>query len=493
MTIKSEDIVLRTPNGFFFLNRAVSDEERHLLSKAGAGHRVIGVPNAKVLEFWRSGAKVKALFGGNRAGKTESATIEVAWYLLADHPFRELKAPTRVRYLIPDYSMIEGVVKPKLLRYLSPAHLYGGSWEKAYNKRFHQLRLQNGSLLDFKTHLTPLLGLEGVSLHLVVIDEECDYEAYKSLLVRTMDTDGQVVITATPLKGLTWMWTEIKEKADGNLIFVAHLTTEENRFIGEESVQKVEALIDDPARFRGEFFDQRVFPYCTEALLIDEPIAGGTYYVGFDFGVNCPAVVVVVRLTDDGRVIVEDHKEWRNTGLSEVLDEAIVWLREQGFTNAGDLPIFIYDSALNGRDTTGYPPAWKFGEKGIASLPSTKKVAESIGVLNSLMRAHRLLFYDRTLHRTMRGMAYKHGKELPKKGDDAVDALRYAVYHLYSTGLLRLNDDASMSATETEPEEEDVFPSASAIVAERIRRRREVKQAQIGYGRWNFFNGELRL
>jgi len=493
MTIKSEDIVLRTPNGFFFLNRAVSDEERRLLSKAGAGHKVIGVPNAKVLEFWRSGAKVKALFGGNRAGKTESATIEVAWYLLADHPFRELNAPTRVRYLTPDYSMIESVIKPKLLRYLSPAHLYGGSWEKAYNKRFHQLRLQNGSLLDFKTHLTPLLGLEGVSLHLVVIDEECDYEAYKSLLVRTMDTDGQVVITATPLKGLTWMWTEIKEKADGNLIFVAHLTTEENRFIGEESVQKVEALIDDPARFRGEFFDQRVFPYCTEALLIDEPIAGGTYYVGFDFGVNCPAVVVVVRLTDDGRVIVEDHKEWRNTGLSEVLDEAIVWLREQGFTNAGDLPIFIYDSALNGRDTTGYPPAWKFGEKGIASLPSTKKVAESIGVLNSLMRAHRLLFYDRTLHRTMRGMAYKHGKELPKKGDDAVDALRYAVYHLYSTGLLRLNDETPMPATEAEPEEEDVFPSASAIVAERIRRRREVKQAQVGYGRWNFFSGELRL
>jgi len=493
MTIKGEDIVLRTPNGFFFLNRAVSDEERRLLSKAGAGHRVIGVPNAKVLEFWRSGAKVKALFGGNRAGKTESATIEVAWYLLADHPFRELKAPTRVRYLIPDYSMIEGVVKPKLLRYLSPAHLYGGSWEKAYNKRFHQLRLQNGSLLDFKTHLTPLLGLEGVSLHLVVIDEECDYEAYKSLIVRTMDTDGQVIITATPLKGLTWMWTEIKEKADGNLIFVAHLTTEENRFIGEESVQKVEALIDDPARFRGEFFDQRVFPYCTEALLIDEPIAGGTYYVGFDFGVNCPAVVVVIRLTDDGKVIVEDHKEWRNTGLSEVLDEAIVWLREQGYTNAGDLPIFIYDSALNGRDTTGYPPAWKFGEKGIASLPSTKKVAESIGVLNSLMRAHHLLFYDRTLHRTMRGMAYKHGKELPKKGDDAVDALRYAVYHLYSTGLLRLNDETPAPATEAEPEEEDVFPSASAIVAERIRRRREVKQAQVGYGRWNFFSGELRL
>jgi phage terminase large subunit-like protein len=492
MTIKSEDIVLRTPNGFFFLSRSVSDEERRLLSKAGAGHKVVGVPNAKVLEFWRSGAKVKALFGGNRAGKTESATIEVAWYLLADHPFRDLKAPTRVRYLIPDYSMIEGVVKPKLLRYLSPAYLYGGSWEKAYSKRFHQLRLQNGSLLDFKTHLTPLLGLEGVSLHLVVIDEECDYEAYKSLLVRTMDTNGQVIITATPLKGLTWMWTEIKEKADGELIFVAHLTTEENRFLDEQGVQKVATLIDDPARFQGEFFDQRVFPYCTEALLIDEPIAGGTYYVGFDFGVNCPAVVVVVRLTDDGRVIVEDHKEWRNTGLSEVLDEAIVWLREQGFTNAGDLPIFIYDSALNGRDTTGYPPAWKFGEKGIASLPSTKKVSESIGVLNSLMRAHRLLFYDRTLHRAMRGMAYKHGKELPKKGDDAVDALRYAVYHLYATGLLHLNDETPALSPAT-VEDDDDFPSASAIITERIRQRREAKQAQVGYGRWNFFSGEVRL
>ena len=492
MTIKSEDIILRTANGFYFLSRPVSDEERRLLTKGGAGHRVIGVPNAKVLEFWRSGAKVKALFGGNRAGKTESATIEVAWYLLADHPFRDLKAPTRVRYLIPDYSMIEGVIKPKLLRYLSPAHLFGGSWEKAYSKRFHQLRLQNGSLLDFKTHLTPLLGLEGVSLHLVVIDEECDYEAYKSLLVRTMDTNGQVVITATPLKGLTWMWTEIKEKADGNLIFVAHLTTEENRFLDEQGVQRVATLIDDPARFQGEFFDQRVFPYCTEALLIDEPIAGGTYYVGFDFGVNCPAVAVVVRFTDDGKVLVEDHKEWRNTGLSEVLDEAIVWLRQQGYTNAGDLPIFIYDSALNGRDTSGYPPAWKFGEKGIASLPSTKKVAESIGVLNSLMRAHRLLFYDRVLHRTMRGMAYKQGKELPKKGDDAVDALRYAVYHLYSTGLLRLNDETPAPATEAEPEKE-VFPTASTIIAERIKRRREGKQAQVGYGRWNFFGGEERL
>jgi len=108
------------------------------------------------------------------------------------------------------------------------------------------------------------------------------------------------------------------------------------------------------------------------------------------------------------------------------------------------------------------------------------------------MRAHRLLFYDRVLHRTMRGMAYKQGKELPKKGDDAVDALRYAVYHLYSTGLLRLNDESPAPATETEPEEK-VFPTASAIIAERIKRRREGKQAQVGYGRWNFFNGEGRL
>ena len=484
MQLKKSDILLQK-DGFFFLNRKITNEEETYLRKAGLLHRVVGVPNPKVLRFWQSEAKVKALFGANRAGKTEASIIEAVWYLLGEHPFRKVKPPTRVRYMLPDYSTIEATIKPKILRYLSPQYLAGGSWEKAFSKRFHTLTLSNGSVLDFKSHLTPVLSLEGVSLHLVVIDEECPYEAYKSLLLRTVDTDGQILITATPLKGLTWMWSEIYEKADNILIFKEHLLMEENAFLDEAGVQRIVQLIDDPSRLRGEFFDNRVFPFATEALLTDEPIAGGTYYCGFDFGVNCPSALVVVRLVDD-TVIVEDTKTWRNIGLGEVLESAIDFLRTQGYTNGGDLPLFIYDSALNAKDSSGFPPAYKFAELAIPALPSTKKVKESIGVLNSLMRDRRLLFRDRYLLNKLRALAYSGDNELPRKGDDEADALRYVVYHFYETGLLRLREDAPASRSDEGDEDEPfVPPSASALATEAIRlRRRQQYETAIGYGKY---------
>jgi hypothetical protein len=90
-------------------------------------------------------------------------------------------------------------------------------------------------------------------------------------------------------------------------------------------------------------------------------------------------------------------------------------------------------------------------------------------------------------------MAYKHGKELPKKGDDAVDALRYVLYYLYSSGLLRLNENAPEPPPAKDEEDEVIFLSPSVIVAERIKQRREGERGRIGYGKWNFFGGDGRL
>ena len=423
--------MIRIRDFYFFTepNEAVLEAQ-----KRGFGYRVIWVANPVQMDFWRCNSKVKALFGANRSGKTEAVLIDVVWRLLGVHPFLDVpKPPVYIRWILPDYGLIQMTLRPKFERYLPPSALRGGSWEKAYSDRYHTLFLRNGSRIDFRSHKVGLLGLEGVSLDAVVIDEECPYEVYRTCLMRTLDTDGQVLISATPLKGLTWLYTEVWQKADGELISVFQTKIEDNKAIAEESLSKIKRLVDDPRRLSGEFTDIRVFPELTTEHIAPPPV-DGIYFGGFDWGYRHKSALVVL-LVSDGKVWVMDV--WEEPYLS--IGEAVSEMKR--FVGGRYEPItIVYDSQLDAPDTTGVPPSHKVVGS-FTAIPATKKEQHSLAVVNELLRRRLLFFNDkpsvRDLFSRMQRYAYKEFGEKTKENDDAIDALRYGVYWLWENGFLQ--------------------------------------------------------
>jgi len=59
------------------------------------------------------------------------------------------------------------------------------------------------SMLQFKSYDQGRIAFQGTARQLIWLDEECPIEVYTECLTRTMTTQGLVILTFTPLTGLT--------------------------------------------------------------------------------------------------------------------------------------------------------------------------------------------------------------------------------------------------------------------------------------------------
>ena len=68
-----------------------------------------------------------------------------------------------------------------------------------------QVKHVNGgiSTLGFKSYDQGREKFQGTSRHLIHLDEEPDVEIYEECLLRTLDVQGHMMLTMTPLKGMT--------------------------------------------------------------------------------------------------------------------------------------------------------------------------------------------------------------------------------------------------------------------------------------------------
>lgn len=182
----------------------------------------------KHLEFFRAGAKYRerlAMFG-NRVGKTIGAGFEVTAHLTGRYPdwwegktfdepidawvagdTNETTRDIIQKTLLGDVvyrgntKCFDGIGivpfechgKPKfkvntgdLLDYIEIRHASGG-WSK----------------LAFKSYDQGRRVFQGTAKHLIWLDEECPMDVYNECLIRTATTNGIVMLTFTPLLGMS--------------------------------------------------------------------------------------------------------------------------------------------------------------------------------------------------------------------------------------------------------------------------------------------------
>lgn len=213
------------------------------------------------LGFIRSCAKIRAVFGGNRSGKTECGMADALFFLFGQHPVRsELrKPPVFIRYLAPSYEDGIKAVIHKKIKELAPRHLLkGGTWSTAWQEKARTLTAANGSVMRFFSYEQDVNKMGGDDVDAVYLDEHAPHNMFIESVARTVDRNGYIVLTMTPEAGITWEEEAIIEASEfDDQIEFWTFSTFDNPHLSKEGVEQLAKLITDPrlrdAKMLGRF------------------------------------------------------------------------------------------------------------------------------------------------------------------------------------------------------------------------------------------------
>ncbi len=188
--------------------------------------------------FFEAGQRYpeRLLMGGNRVGKTDAAGYEVALHLTGqypswwrgrrfDHPVDvwasgDTASTTRDIQQLALYGPVPaaprtGFIPAHLIKHASPKNSIPNAVETIY------VRHASGgeSSIQFKSYDQRREAFQGTSRHIIWLDEEPPEDVYTECLLRTLTCNGMVIVTFTPVEGLTpfvQQWLESAALLDGS-------------------------------------------------------------------------------------------------------------------------------------------------------------------------------------------------------------------------------------------------------------------------------------
>ena len=263
----------------------------------------------KMAAFHAAPQTIRVVFGGNGSGKTEAGAYETVKFILT-HPHSTVWACGI------SFGAIEEYVWPKLQKYLPPSLLHHAhiAWVSVAKQvpgviRFPSLDVD----LRFKSYDQGRLKFQGSAVDFAWLDEEPPLGIYNEIVARTSRKRGRIILTMTPLLGLTWAYNQIECAQDDRLIWKTRIATGENSFLPPETVETMRQLygVDEATRrIAGEFLQPEGAcwkEWRVERNVIPRPIIPPDLplHMGVDFGFADPTAAVWAAEIN-GRVVVMD-------------------------------------------------------------------------------------------------------------------------------------------------------------------------------------------
>lgn len=284
----------------------------------------------KQIAFHTNNKRIRAFFGGNRTGKTEAGGHEVVCYAEGKHEFRKIKFPCEIWVGCPSFDVQKDTTQKKIERYLSANsidkinYIHTGIWKEVF--------LKDGSKITFKSYEQGREKWQGAGKQLIWFDEEPPYDIWEEALMRhEAGTTLDVILTMTPVNGMTWVYDEIYMATDRDDLFVITAGWDDNPYLTEEQKQDMGRNLSEDSlkvRKKGEFVS-RVGLVCSwwnrdKHLKNIIPQNNWTYYEVIDGGWSDPAAYLLVAVTDKGEwKVVSGFRE------RELMEEQIFTKREQ--------------------------------------------------------------------------------------------------------------------------------------------------------------------
>ena len=414
------------------------------LYKYNRGEKV----HLKQLAFHKSISKNRWVFGGNRSGKTECGAVECVYMARGAHPYRENRKDTFGWVVSLSSQVQRDVAQKKILRYLdkswiSDIIMLSGKKEYPENGVIDQIKVKNVfggiSVIGFKSCDQGREKFQGSSLDYVWFDEEPPRDIYEECRMRVLDRRGDIFATMTPLKGLTFAYTDIYLKADGNDIWCEFMEWADNPFLPESAVEDLTRSLSPEeleSRRYGRFKNAEglVYTEFTEGHVIDPFDVPRDWQdkLSIDPGLRNPLSCHWYAVDFDGNVyVVAEHYEAGRTvdyhaAKIKEISAALGWHTD----SAGRIEALI-DSAASQRTLASEKSvAELFYEQGI--LVNTRVNKDLFSGINRVKRAFstKKLFIFRTcvnLIRELKSYWWGDGDVPLKKDDHALDELRYYI------------------------------------------------------------------
>ena len=212
----------------------------------------------KQLKLHKSTASTRAIFGGNRSGKTTWGGLEFLFHITGIYPDwypdeNKMKQPIKGRIVAKDFMKGVGeVIVPFMEEWLDSSLIA----KKQRNPMGIPIKwwLKNGSVFDILTHEQSTEQFEGWKGHIAWFDEPPPREKYIATLRGLVDFRGKSWLTLTPLTQ-PWIYDEIYTKQSPN---IAVVTTDirDNTHLSEDAIAEFERSLtqeEKEARLHGRF------------------------------------------------------------------------------------------------------------------------------------------------------------------------------------------------------------------------------------------------
>ena len=389
--------------------------------------------------------------GGNRAGKTElGAMLAIAtaagsgawwvrqWLELNNLPIDLVpKEPSTVWYAALSYGDALEYGRPKLERY-APAGTKYTRW-RAQDRA--SMKLPNGGRVVSLSCDAGREKFQGAAVSMVWIDEEpTDVGIFEECLLRIIDKRGKVLITATPLKGLTFLYDIFVDQQPQGFDHYA-ISGLDNPYVSSPKLRRAVSHLSEAsqqARLFGAFTSQSglVYPEFDRTIHICKPFDIPDDFecdICIDFGVRNPFAALWIA-HDTKSDVLYVYREYYKTDKTTLENGRM--LLALGAKD-GPLRFVVADpESKDGRLLLAR-------ELGIHTKPAPKHygVAETINMVKDRLKLDAegrpaLVVFSSCRELIKEFRKYKwsktKGKDRPEKMfDHGLDALRYEIAFLY--------------------------------------------------------------
>jgi len=155
--------------------------------------------------IFRSKARLMALVGGNQIGKTLSGKRFVVAHLLGSDPVMnpgvQYRTPSKV-WAFTKGHLVEGLFE-EILEMIPPQEIVPNGIRRTLGKQ--RIKLNNGSLLEMKSHDLDREAVQQAKCDIVWWDEEGPKDHWLELWVRLAARGGVFLLTLTPVRGTIWL------------------------------------------------------------------------------------------------------------------------------------------------------------------------------------------------------------------------------------------------------------------------------------------------
>lgn len=246
-------------------------------------------PYDKQLQFHTSKAPIRALFGGNRSGKTTAGVVELLFHVTGAYPDwypkeHRFSGSVKARIVCTDFQKgAAEVIIPALEEWLDNSLVK----RKVKNPIGVPVKweLKNGSVFEILTHEQSTDQFEGWKGHLAWFDEPPPRDKYVATLRGLVDFQGKCWLTLTPLTQ-PWVYDEIYTRSDGEKVFVVTTDIRNNPHLSLEAIEQFERNLSEEekeARLHGRFLHLTglVYKEFDPMIHICEPIKPKTHWTRY--------------------------------------------------------------------------------------------------------------------------------------------------------------------------------------------------------------------